>query len=297
MVQNIKHTEAAFAQANGLTICYDTFGDPAAAPLLLLDGYGCQMIEWYDDWCQELASRGYWVIRHDNRDIGLSTKLDTFGVPDFKGSGLTDTPTLPPPYTLADHADDSVGLMDALGIPRAHVVGISMGGFIAQWMAMRHPGRIASMTSIMSTDKNPAVPRPAHPVAPGMEARTGSREEFIETYARWERAIAGRFPRTVDELRAHAGELWDRGLSPEGKARQLVAMAGTPPWHEALRAVTAPTLIIHGDMDPLVSVEGGRDTAAHIPGAKLLIIEGWGHGYPARELWPTLIDAIAAHAR
>lgn len=296
MSQNIQHTEPAFAQANGLTICYDTFGDPARAPLLLVDGLGCPMIEWYDDWCVALAARGYWVIRHDNRDIGLSTKFDAAGVPGFQGAPLTDKPTVAPPYTLADMADDCVGLMDALGIASAHVVGISMGGLIVQWLAIRHPGRLRSLTSLMATTKGPNLPPPAHPVAPGMEARTGSREEYIETNTRWAQVIAGRYPPDTEELRAHCGRLWDRGLCPAGAARQRLAVAAAPSTKEALGVVRVPSLVIHGELDPLVSVEGGRDTAASIPGAKLLIVEGWGHGYPARELWPMLIDAIARHA-
>jgi pimeloyl-ACP methyl ester carboxylesterase len=293
----IAHTEPAFAQAsfaaaNGITICYQAFGCPYDPALLLVDGSGCQMIEWDDEWCELLAARGYFVIRYDNRDMGLTTKFDQAGVP-----SPADPLSYKAPYTLADMADDGIALLGALNIPAAHIVGISMGGYIVQQMAIRHPAQVLTLTSMMSGTRNPDVPRHIPPIGPEMHARTDSREVYVETYIRWEQAIAGRYPRSARNLRSRAKAQWARGISAAGKARHSAAIAATPCWKKELAAVTAPSLIIHGDADPLVPVEAGYDTAASIPGARILIIEGWGHGYPARILWPRLINAIAKHSQ
>lgn len=298
----IPHTEPAFAAANGITLCYQAFGCPFDPALLLVDGSGCQMIEWDDEWCERLAARGYYVIRYDNRDMGLSTKFDQAGVPPLPASPLTDAIAYQVPYTLADMADDGMALLGALKIPAAHIVGISMGGFIVQQMAIRHPAQVLTMTSMMSGTRNPDVPRHIPPLGPEVRARLDTREVYLETYTRWEQAIAGRYPRSTRNLRARAAAQWERGVcaapqTAERKARHSAAIAATPCWKKELAAVTAPSLIIHGDADPLVPVEAGYDTAASIPGAKILIIEGWGHGYPAPVLWPRLINAIARHAR
>jgi pimeloyl-ACP methyl ester carboxylesterase len=194
-------------------------------------------------------------------------------------------------------ADDGIALLGALYIPAAHVVGISIGGYIVQLMAIRHLAQVLTMTPIMSGTRNPDVPRHVPPIGPEMRARTDSRDVCIETYIRWEQAIAGRFPRSARDLRARAEAQWARGINPAGKARHSAAIAATPSWKGELAEVKVPSLIIHGDEDPLVPVEAGYDTAASIPGAKMLVIEGWGHGYPARRLWPRPINAIAKHAR
>ena len=290
-------TEPTLAQANGIAICYQTFGNPVDPALLLVDGSGCQMIEWDDDWCVQLATRGYRVIRYDNRDMGLTSKFDEAGVPPPPSSPLTGALPYQVPYTLADMADDGVALLGTLGVSAAHVVGISMGGYIVQQMAIRHPAQVRTMTSIMSGTRNPDVPRHLPPIGPEMRARTVSREVYVESYIRWEQTIAGRYPRSTSDLQARAEAQWTRGVYPAGKARHSAAIAATPSWKKELAAVKAPSLIIHGDADPLVPVEAGYDTAASIPGARMLVIEGWGHGYPSRELWPRLIDAIARHAR
>ena len=286
MASPIPHSEPALIEANGITLCYQTFGRPADPALLLVDGSGCQMIEWDDAWCEQLAERGYYVIRYDNRDMGLSTKFDAAGAPPVPASPLTDT-LKHAPYTLADMADDGMALLGALGIPAAHIVGISMGGFIVQQMAIRHPAQVRTMTSIMSGTRNPDVPRHLPPVPPDVRSRLDNRALYIETYTRWEQVIAGKYPRSARNLRARAAAQWDRGVSAERKARHSAAIAATPCWKKELAAVTAPSLIIHGDADPLVPVEAGYDTAASIPGARMLVIEGWGHGYPgARALAP-----------
>ena len=271
-------------------------GDPQAAPLLLVDGHGCQMIEWDDDWCAQLAARGYWVIRYDQRDMGRTTKFDAAGVPPAEDAPAAEKQAYKAPYTFADMADDGIALVSALGAAWAHVVGISMGGFIAQLMAIRHPAQVRTMTSMMSHSRNPNPTRRVAPISPDLRARTDSRSAYIESYIRWEQAIAGRYPRSTENLRARAERQWERGIFPAGNARHGAAGAATPNWREALHALTVPALVIHGDADPLVPVEGGIDTAHSIPGAELLIIEGWGHGYPAPELWPTLIEAISKHA-
>jgi len=296
VLATIPHTEPAYAAANGITLCYQTFGCPMDAPLLLVDGAGCQMIEWDEAWCEMLAARGYYVIRYDNRDMGLSTKFDEAGVPPLPASPLTDTLSYQAPYTLADMADDGMALLRALGIPAAHIVGISMGGFIVQQMAIRHPEQVLSLTSMMSGTRNPEVPRHIAPIGAELRTRADTREAYIESYIRWEQAIAGKYPRSKRNLRARAEAQWERGISAACKARHSAAIAATPCWKKELAAVRAPALIIHGDADPLVPVEAGYDTAASIAGAKILIIEGWGHGYPAPVLWPRLIRAIVRHA-
>src|SRR6266436_3094574 len=274
------------AQANGIELEYETFGRSSARPLVLIMGLGAQMILWDEEFCAALAARDFFVVRFDNRDIGLSTHLDDVGVPNV-WTAIQRSMTnqhVDAPYTLADMADDTVYLMAALGIERAHVVGASMGGMIAQTLAIRHPERLLTLTSIMSTTGNPEVP-PATPDAMRvlMTPVPSEREAYVErSVASWRVIGSPGFP-------------FDRAFHPAGVARQLVAIIASGNRKEALRSVTTPTLVIHGDADPLARVEGGRDTAAAIPGAELLIIEGMGHDLP-RGAWPRIIDAIDAHA-
>lgn len=294
-----QRTAAAIAQANGIALCYDTFGDPLAPPLLLIMGLASQMIAWDDEFCAQLAARGYRVIRFDNRDIGLSTRFTEAGVPDVAAAFMAAMQGKPvsAPYLLSDMADDAVGLLDALGIDKAHVVGASMGGAIGQTLAIRHAQRLRTLTSIMATTGAPGLPPPT-PEALAMLFKPTPTDQaaYFESYRQtWKLLRAGSFP--LDEARdlARAGQIFARGLNPAGVARQLTAIVASGSRKEALAAVRVPTLVIHGDADPLVPVACGVDTAGSIPNASLLIIEGMGHALPIT-LWPRIIDAIAAHA-
>jgi len=294
-----QHTPASIARANGIEICFDAFGDPAAPPLVLIMGLAAQMIAWDDDFCAQLAGRGYRVVRFDNRDIGLSTRFTEAGVPNVQAAFMTAMQGKPvaAPYLLSDMADDVVGLLDALDIPSAHIVGASMGGAIGQTLAIRHPERVRTFTSIMSTSGAPGLPPPT-PEALAMlfKPTPAGQAAYFESYVQtWKLLRVGSFP--LDEARdlTRAGQNFARGLNPAGVARQLVAIVASGSRKEALAGVRAPTLVIHGDVDPLVPLACGVDVAESIPGAKLLIIEGMGHALPI-SMWPQIIDAIAAHA-
>lgn len=294
-----QRTPPTMVQANGIELCFDTFGDPQSPPLLLIMGLAAQMIAWDDDFCALLAARGYRVIRFDNRDIGLSTRFTDAGVPDVSAAFLAAMQGKPvsAPYLLSDMADDAVGLLDALGIDKAHVVGASMGGAIGQMLAIGHAQRLHTLTSIMATTGAPGLPPPtpealAMLFKPTPTDQAGYFESFRQT---WKVLRVGSFP--LDEARdlARAGQNFARGLNPAGVARQLTAIIASGSRKEALAAVRVPTLVIHGDVDPLVPVACGVDTAESIPKAKLMIIESMGHALPIT-LWPRIIDAIAAHA-
>jgi pimeloyl-ACP methyl ester carboxylesterase len=289
-------------RANGIQIEYDTFGDDSSPPLLLIMGFGGQMILWDREFCRQLAEAGLHVIRFDNRDVGLSSKLDDLGVPDLGEmfSAARRVEEIEVPYTLEDMGDDAIGLLDGLGVEKAHVCGASMGGMIAQIMAIRHPDRVSSLVSMASTTGDPevasvtseAVDSPAIPHV----SVPRERESNIEYTVKGMRELAGAGI-AFDEERARrvAAELYDRCFCPEGAARQFLALLASGNRKPALAKLTLPTLVIHGDRDPLVPVEHGRDTARAVPGADLLIIEGMGHNLP-REAWPRIVAAIAAHA-
>jgi pimeloyl-ACP methyl ester carboxylesterase len=299
MTQSVPYSDPARARVNGIELVYDTFGESSAPPMLLVMGLGGQMIAWDEDFCTQLAARGYWVIRFDNRDVGLSTRFDEAGVPDILAlmQGQAQGEAIQAPYTLRDMADDAVGLLDALAVASAHVVGISMGGMIAQEMAIHHPERVRTLTSIMSSTGNPGLPPPKPDalsvlVTPFPTDREGYLEHSIKTW----RVLGGPgFPVDEDVIKERAGRLFDRGLSPAGTIRQLAAILASGSRQEALQSITVATLVIHGDADPLVPVEGGIDTANSIPGAGLLIIEGMGHDLPLA-VAPQVIEAIARHA-
>lgn len=290
-----------FARANGIELCYEIFGAPNAEPLILIMGLAGQMIQWDEAFCQQLAARGYRVIRFDNRDIGLSTKMSG-------GKRLTPLELLKlrllgipivAPYKLRDMADDTVGLMDALGITSAHLVGMSMGGMIAQETALSHPERVRTLTSIMSSTGNPRLPQPSREAATLLMAPPPkTRDEYIVRYAQTWKVLrgGGSFPLDEAKDRERAERNFDRGLNPAGVGRQLRAILASGNRKERLKAVKAPTLVIHGTVDPLVRPEGGKDTAASIPGAKLLMIEGMGHALPI-SMWPEIIDAIDTNAK
>lgn len=293
------HQPPQIARANGIELCYEIFGDANAEPMLLIMGLGAQMILWDDDFCRQLATRGFRVIRFDNRDIGKSSKLTG-------GKRLTALELLKlrflkipvaAPYKLLDMARDTTGLMDVLGIKSAHLVGASMGGMIAQEIAISFPQRVRSLTSIMSTTGNPKMPPPTREAAAMLMAPPpATREEFLARFAQtWKVLRVGSFPEDEARDRLRAERVFERGLNAPGVGRQLRAILASGSRKERLASVKAPTLVIHGTVDPLVRPEGGKDTAASIPGAKLLMVEGMGHAIPI-PMWPQIIDAIDKHA-
>ena len=285
-----------FAQVAGLELCYEEFGAPQDPAVLLVMGLGTQMLGWREEFCERLAAEGLRVIRYDNRDIGRSTHMSD--VPPPKLSELLLRRVRDPAYTLDDMADDAVGLLDALGIARAHVVGASMGGMIAQLVAIRHPGRILSLTSIMSNTGKRFSGQPAMRVLPLLAkppART--REDQMDHVERLFGIVGSPgFEQDVAITRENAGMAFDREPDRRGGGRQLGAIIAAPPRDAALARLDVPTLVIHGTKDRLVSPSGGRDTAAAIPGARLLMVPGMGHDLP-RGAWPQLVAAIAGHAR
>jgi pimeloyl-ACP methyl ester carboxylesterase len=283
------------ATANGLTIEYDTTGDPADPAMLLVMGLGAQMILWPEGFCQALADRGFFVIRYDNRDVGLSTKLDAAGVPDLAAlmQGKGDSP-----YHLSDMAADGIGLLDALGVDAAHIVGASMGGMIAQHMALDHPARVLSLCSIMSTPcgRLDADPPTAEANAVLLRPAPAGRDEAIEASLQANEIIGSPgFPRDEAAIRDRAGRSYDRGFFPLGLMRQFAAVMAAGDWSPRLADLDVPTLVIHGDADPLVRPSWGRKTAGAIPGADLLLVPGMGHDLP-EGAWPPIVDAIVVSA-
>jgi pimeloyl-ACP methyl ester carboxylesterase len=298
-VNSLAHQPPQTVRANGIELCYEIFGDADAEPMLLIMGLGAQMIQWDDNFCRQLADRGFRVIRFDNRDIGKSSQLSG-------GTRLTPFELLKlrllnipvsAPYKLSDMAQDTIGLMDALKIRSAHLVGVSMGGMIAQEIAITFPERVRSLTSIMSTTGNPKVPPPTRQAtAMLMAPPVMTKQEYLERFAQtWKILRVGSFPEDEALDRTRAERNFERGLNPAGVGRQLRAILASGSRKQRLRSVKAPTLVIHGTVDPLVRPEGGQDTAASIPGAKLLMIEGMGHALPI-PMWPQIIDAIDQHA-
>ena len=269
------------ATANNIQIEYETFGDPSARPLLLIGGLADQLIHWDENLCADLAARGHYVIRFDNRDVGLSTKFDESS----------------PSYTLDDMADDAVGLLDALAIHKAHICGASMGGMIAQTIVIRHPSRVLSLISIYSTTGNRDLPPPEPDVLELLLVPSPrEREAHIEHMVSLFRAMAGEgFPFDEAWTRMITGKAYDRSFFPEGIGRQLRAIMTQPDRRKALTSVTAPTLVIHGTDDPVAPVEAGIDTAEAIPGSELMLIEGMGHDLPHGGAWSRIVEAITAH--
>ena len=284
-------------KANGIELCYETFGDAEGEPLLLVMGLGAQMITWPVELCDALVDRGFHVIRYDNRDVGLSSKIEDSGG-DFLTTFMAATQgeAVEVPYRLTDMAADAVALLDALGIGSAHVVGASMGGMIAQTIAIEHPGRVRSLTSIMSTTGEAEVGQP-DPEAMELLLRppAASREEAIENSVAAAQVIGG--PEHFDEARTReqAGRSYDRCFEPAGMARQLLAIVASGSRADGLRALDVPTLVVHGEIDPLVTPSGGRRTADLVPGATLLMVPAMGHDLPPAVL-PQVVEAITALA-
>jgi pimeloyl-ACP methyl ester carboxylesterase len=284
-----------FARAGEIELCYETFGPSDATPMLLVMGLGAQMVLWDDDFCATLAERGFFVIRFDNRDVGRSTILRAARIPTRTQLLLRDRGAAA--YSLDEMAADAAGLLEQLGVDRAHVVGASMGGMIAQLLAIHHPQRVRSLVSIMSTTGSRWVGQ-AHPTLyPRLLRRARlDREGYIADFVDNFQAIGSkRYPPDPDRLRARAARCFERGLHPDGGARQLAAILAAHDRAPLLRRLSVPTTVIHGGADPLVKLSGGRATAAAIPGARLLVLPGMGHDLP-RELWPQIADAITQNA-
>jgi pimeloyl-ACP methyl ester carboxylesterase len=283
------------AQSNGIELEYDTFGDPGQPAMLLIMGLGVQMLGWDERFCNMLAERGFYVIRFDNRDVGLSTKIE--GAPPPNPLQLMAGDYSSASYTLDDLADDTAGLLDALDIPAAHVVGASMGGMIGQVLACRHPERVLSLTSIMSTTGNPAIGQPRPDVVAALiTPAPGDREGYVAAMERTFNLIGSpAYPHDEAELRELIGTMYDRAYYPQGFLRQLAGIMASGDRTSAICNITVPTLVIHGEEDPLIVVSGGEGTAASIPGAKLVKIPGMGHDLPPA-LWPRFVDEIVANA-
>jgi pimeloyl-ACP methyl ester carboxylesterase len=283
------------AQANGIEIEYEPFGDPRDAALLLIMGLGAQMLSWHDELCEMLAGAGFHVIRFDNRDSGLSTWMEEAGPPDMAAALAGD---VRPAYQLDDMASDAVGLLGALGIERAHIVGASMGGYIAQLVAINHPERAISLTSIMSGPGwAESVPPQPEGAAVLMVRPARTRDERIAQALEIRRALIGPAdPFDEAEEQARAERAIDRAYYPIGTGRQMLAVLASHARLEQLGKIRIPTLVIHGVSDVLVPVENGRLVAAAVPGARRLEVEGMGHDLP-RRVWPQLVDAIAELAR
>ena len=284
--------------ATGIEIEYETFGSSANPAVLLVSGFTAQLLMWPADFCRLIADSGFHVIRFDNRDCGLSTKLDGKPV-DTDGvirAALLDEQVPAVPYTLSHMAADAVGLLDVLGIDRAHVVGGSMGGMIVQVMAIEHPSRVASLTSIMS---NSGEPEYGQPTPEAMEALVAApptdREAYIEASKNW-MVWQSRKYSSVEQNRVDAAASFDRSFYPEGAPRQLAAIYASGRRTDGMRAISAPTLVIHGTDDTLIAPSGGQRAAELIPNAKLDMIDDMGHDLP-RPLWSRITGSIISHLK
>ena len=288
--------------ANGIEIEYEAHGDPAHPPLLLVMGLGAQMTLWPIELIDALTARGYYVIRYDNRDIGLSEKFGHAGVPDVRKVALMKLFGLRPKlaYRLADMAADAADLLRVLWIDKAHVVGASMGGMIVQLLAANHPEKVLSLTSVMSTTGNRRLPKPRPEALKALMGRPPAEatlEQVVPIVINVSRAIGSpAYPAPEARLRERIERDFHRSFYPQGAARQLAAIIDDGDRRTRLKRIGAPSLVIHGIDDPLVPVEGGRDTAANIRGAKLHEIAGMGHDLPL-ELVEEISDVIAAHAK
>ncbi len=285
--------------SNGIDLCVETFGTERAPPIVLIMGLGAQMITWPEPFCETLAAKGFHVVRFDNRDIGQSTKLTHLGVPNTMAlmGEIALGRKLTVPYTLKDMATDTVGLLDQLGLDRAHIVGASMGGMVGQELAINYASRMRSLTSIMSSTGDPRLPA-ASPEATAIlfTPAPTDHDGYVKHYAKVLQVLRGpHFPEEAAEDAERIERVFARGVNPQGVTRQFAAILASGNRTKALQTVKLPTLVIHGDADPLVRVEAGTATAAAISGSKLEIIPNMGHSLP-RAIWPRLIELISAHA-
>lgn len=282
---------------NEIEIEYETFGNPESKPILLIAGLGSQLIAWSEEICKMFVDKDFFVIRYDNRDVGLSTKFEEAGIPNMMEIATAYNQGEKPkvPYTLEDLADDAVGLLSALNIKKAHICGASMGGMIAQIIAYRHPYRILTLTVIMSTTGNPLLPQGKPEVIAAFFAPVPSdRKSYIEEMVKRDSLIYGNFEYDVSKGREYRTKEFDRNYYPEGIARQMAAMAVPGNIQPFISAIKAPTLVIHGKEDPFNSIEAGKEIASNITGAELILVEGMGHSFP-RDILEKLINAIVNH--
>jgi pimeloyl-ACP methyl ester carboxylesterase len=281
-----------FAQVGEVKVCYETFGNAGHPALLLIMGLSSQMVLWEDEFCERLANEGFWVIRFDNRDCGRSTVLRDKGVP-TRMQLLVRHPGAAA-YALEEMADDAAGLLDQMGVEQAHVVGASMGGMIAQLLAIRHPDRVRSLVSIMSTTGNRRVGRPSPRVVSLLLRRVPrEREAYLRDFAATYRTIGSPQHFDAERTRALAERCYERGIHPTGSARQLAAIVTARDRTQQLKELDVPTTVIHGDADPLITPSGGRATAQAIPGARLVMIPGMAHDLPP-QVWDQIIEEIEA---
>ncbi len=291
------------AQVNGITIYYEVDGPEDGKPILLITGVGTQMTRYPQPFVDKLVARGYRVVRMDNRDIGLSQKFTEHGIPDFRAVTQAKAEGKQPdlPYQLSDMAADSAALLDHLGIDKAHVCGFSMGGMIVQLMAIEHPEKVLSMTTVMSNSGNPDLPRGTDEAMAALTTPrpdpTTDREGYIASSVKLAQVIGSpAWPQPEELIRENIITDLDRSYHPTGFARQYAAILATYDRRPYLQELTIPVAVIHGVQDPLVPVEGGRDTAANTPGAELIEIDGMGHNIPP-EIYDRLIDGIEVATR
>ena len=289
------------AAVNGISITFEDKGPRDAPAILLVMGLGGQLTLWPDEFVDALNERGFRTIRYDNRDVGLSTRFDAAGVPNIKWMVVKSVLGLPvrSAYTLADMAADGMALLDHLAVERAHIVGVSMGGMISQHIAARYPDRVLSLTSVMSTTGNRRLPRSDKEAMRVLTSRPmgGAPEDMIAFSVRAARVIGSpAYPADEDRLQRRVRADFERGWYPQGVARQMAAIVADGDRRAMLKSIRAPTLVIHGEDDPLVPLAGGRDTADNIVGARLMTIPGMGHDLPLA-LVETMADAIAGHAK
>lgn len=291
------------AKSNGIMLEYERSGPADGPPILLIHGVGAQLVRWPRSFCDALAAAGFHVIRFDNRDIGLSSHMDDAPIPDIAAimaaKARGETPALP--YTLSDMAADTAGLMDALGIDSAHVIGVSLGGMVAQTLAIEHPARVRSLAILMSDSGNPDLP-PSTPAAllalatPAPDPRMDEEGYLLHSIALNRTLGSPAYPTPEPDLRAFATKAARRSYNPAGNTRQFAAARGGPDRRPALGRLRQPTLVIHGADDPLLTVDGGQDVARHVPGAWLLVLSGMGHDMPD-ELTDIFVSTISANTR
>jgi pimeloyl-ACP methyl ester carboxylesterase len=290
--------EQLVALPSGVELCYQTFGDPEATPLLLVMGLSGPMTWWPLELCHRLVDEGFFVVRYDNRDTGRSTKLDQHRVTtrDLVRGALGGRAEAP--YSMSDLAEDGLGILDHLGIDAAHVAGVSMGGMIAQTLAIEHPDRVLSLTSIMSTTGHRFSGYQHPKLLPGLLRKAArTKEQYVAgSLMFWKLISSPAYPTTEEAARERAAETWDRGVSFSGSARQILAILTQPDRTRRLAEVRVPTTVVHGLADKMVHVSGGRATARAIPGAELRLIPGMGHDIP-QQLFGQLVDAISSSAR
>ncbi len=282
---------------NEIVIEYETMGDPELKPILLIAGLGSQLLAWPDTFCKELINDGFFVVKFDNRDVGLSTKFDEAGIPDMSEIATAYTKGEIPrlPYTLEDMAEDAVSLLTALNIDKAHICGASMGGMIAQIIAYKNPSRILTLTVMMSTTGNPSLPPGKSDIIARFFGPVPSdRDAYVEELAMRDKLIYGNFEYDEDQAIQYRTSEYDRCYYPEGVARQMAAMAVPGNLQPKISAIKAPTLVIHGKEDPFNSIEAANEIASTIPGAELLLLEGMGHSIP-NQLIKQIVSAINAH--